>query len=148
VISSSENFWLISHDIIEIMLRTICLLLKLWNLPPLFSPDSWIKERVTKYLLPVCFHIPRNISVQEFNIDSDFVCEWNIRNVSKKEINLPPIALSYKAIPVTGRGGPWGYETSRIPHFLDSRHTYGGEVVSFTCWQPFTSRNIPSTHFC
>jgi hypothetical protein len=23
-----------------------------------------------------------------------------------------------KAIPVTGRGGPWGYETSRLPHFL------------------------------
>jgi hypothetical protein len=26
-----------------------------------------------------------------------------------------------KAIPVTGRGGPYGCETSRLPHFLDSR---------------------------
>jgi hypothetical protein len=28
-----------------------------------------------------------------------------------------------KAIPVTGRGGPYGYETSRLPHFLDNRLT-------------------------
>jgi hypothetical protein len=35
-----------------------------------------------------------------------------------------------KAIPVTGRGGPQGSETSRLPHFLDNRLTDGGEVVS------------------
>jgi hypothetical protein len=28
-----------------------------------------------------------------------------------------------KAIPVTDRGGPQGYETSRLPHFLDNRLT-------------------------
>jgi hypothetical protein len=28
-----------------------------------------------------------------------------------------------KAIPVTGRGGPHGCETSRFPHFLDNRLT-------------------------
>jgi hypothetical protein len=33
-----------------------------------------------------------------------------------------------KAIPVTGRGGPYGCETSRLPHFLDNRLTDGGEV--------------------
>jgi hypothetical protein len=32
------------------------------------------------------------------------------------------------AIPVTGRGGPWGCETSRLPRFLDTRFTVGGEV--------------------
>jgi hypothetical protein len=37
-----------------------------------------------------------------------------------------------KAIPVTGRGGPWGCETSSLPHFVDNRITDGGEVVSLT----------------
>jgi hypothetical protein len=36
------------------------------------------------------------------------------------------------AIPVTGRGGPWGCERSKLPHFLDNRLTDGGEVVSLT----------------
>jgi hypothetical protein len=31
-----------------------------------------------------------------------------------------------KEIPVTGRGGPYGYETSKSPHFLDNRLTDGG----------------------
>jgi hypothetical protein len=33
-----------------------------------------------------------------------------------------------KAVPVTGRGVPYGCETSRLPHLLDSRLTYGGKV--------------------
>jgi hypothetical protein len=37
-----------------------------------------------------------------------------------------------KAIPVTGRGGPQGCETSRLPHFLDNRIKDGGKVVSLT----------------
>jgi hypothetical protein len=37
-----------------------------------------------------------------------------------------------KVIPVTGRGDPKGFETSRFPHFLDNRLTGGGEVVSHT----------------
>jgi hypothetical protein len=32
------------------------------------------------------------------------------------------------AILVTGRGDPWGFETSRIAHFLDNRITDGGEM--------------------
>jgi hypothetical protein len=52
-----------------------------------------------------------------------------------------------KAIPVTGREGPEGCETSRLPHFLDNRRTHGGEVVSLTHRPPFTPRKIPGTHF-
>jgi hypothetical protein len=37
-----------------------------------------------------------------------------------------------KAIPVTGPGGPYGCETSGLPHFLYSRLTDGGEFVSRT----------------
>jgi hypothetical protein len=33
-----------------------------------------------------------------------------------------------KSNPVTGRGGPQGCETSRLPHCLDNRLTDGGEV--------------------
>jgi hypothetical protein len=53
-----------------------------------------------------------------------------------------------KAIPVTGHEGPEGREMSRVPHFLDSRLTDGGEVVSLTRRPLFTPRKIPGTHFC
>jgi hypothetical protein len=36
--------------------------------------------------------------------------------------------LQSKVIPVRGRGGPQGCETSRPPHFLDNRLTDGGEI--------------------
>jgi hypothetical protein len=51
------------------------------------------------------------------------------------------------AIPVTGHGGPYGCETSRLPHFLDRRPTEGGKV-SLTHLPPFTPRKIAGTHFC
>jgi hypothetical protein len=53
-----------------------------------------------------------------------------------------------KAIPVTGRGGPQGCETSRLPYFLDNRITGDGEVVSLTRRPPYTARKIPDTRFC
>jgi hypothetical protein len=48
------------------------------------------------------------------------------------------VKIERKAIPVSGLGGPLGYETSRLPHFLDSPLTDGGEVV----------RKNPGSHFC
>jgi hypothetical protein len=42
-----------------------------------------------------------------------------------------------KAVPVTGRGGSLGCETSRIT-LLDNRLIDGGEVVSLTRRPPFT----------
>jgi hypothetical protein len=53
-----------------------------------------------------------------------------------------------KIIPVTGRGGPYGCETSRPQHFLDTRLTDGGEVVSLTRRPPFTPGKFPDTHSC
>jgi hypothetical protein len=39
----------------------------------------------------------------------------------------------YEVAPVTGRGGPQGCETSRLPYFLEKwANTDGGEVVSLT----------------
>jgi hypothetical protein len=48
------------------------------------------------------------------------------------------LQIKGKAIPVTGRGGPQGSETSKLPHFLDNWLTDGGEVVSLTHRPPFT----------
>jgi hypothetical protein len=48
-----------------------------------------------------------------------------------------------KAIPVTGREGPEGCETSRLPHFLDNRLTDGCEVVSLTRRPLFTPGKFP-----
>jgi hypothetical protein len=56
--------------------------------------------------------------------------------------------VKVKAILVTGRGGPYSCETSRLPHFLDNLLTDGGEVVNLTRRPPFTLRKILSTHFC
>jgi hypothetical protein len=52
-----------------------------------------------------------------------------------------------KAVPVTGREGPYGCETSRLPYFIDIRRTDGGEVVSLKRRPPFTPRKIPGTNF-
>jgi hypothetical protein len=43
-----------------------------------------------------------------------------------------------EAIPVTGHGGPYGFEMLRIAHFLDNQHTDIGEDVSLTCQPCFT----------
>jgi hypothetical protein len=43
-----------------------------------------------------------------------------------------------EAVSVTGRGGPQSCEMLRLPHFLDSWLTNGGEVVSLMCRPPFT----------
>jgi hypothetical protein len=53
-------------------------------------------------------------------------------NILPSILGLPSSLFSRgeksKAIPVTGRGGSQGCETSRLPHFLDNRLTDGGEV--------------------
>jgi hypothetical protein len=78
-------------------------------------------------------HSPVNLLVSQFHIVFEKFSKHNIKG---------------KAIPVTGREGPWGCETSRLSHFLDNWLTDGGEVVSLTCRPPFTPRKIPGAHFC
>jgi hypothetical protein len=53
-----------------------------------------------------------------------------------------------KAILVTDPGSLQGCETSKFPHFLDSRLTDGGKVASLTRRPPFTPRKILATYFC
>jgi hypothetical protein len=56
--------------------------------------------------------------------------------------------VKMKSTPVTGCGGAQGCEMLRLQYFLDNQLTDGGEVVSLTCWPPFTPRKISCTHFC
>jgi hypothetical protein len=35
-----------------------------------------------------------------------------------------------KAIPVTGLGGPYGFDASRLSHFLDNRLTNGARLIT------------------
>jgi hypothetical protein len=53
-------------------------------------------------------------------------------SISMGRYRYPCVLLT---IPVTGRGGTQGYETSRSAHFADNRLTDGGEVVSLK-YQP------------
>jgi hypothetical protein len=62
-------------------------------------------------------------------------------------LNKLGIYIYIKADPGTVRGGPWGCETPRLPHFLDDRLIDGGKV-SLTRRPPLTPRKIPGTHFC
>jgi hypothetical protein len=49
---------------------------------------------------------------------------------------------SGKATLVTGREGPYGFETSRVPQFVDNRFTDGGKVFSLMRRPPFTPPGI------
>jgi hypothetical protein len=64
----------------------------------------------------------------------------HIRDIQNSLIISGIYAISYriyKAVPVTGREGPYCCETSRFQHFLDNRLTDGGKVVSLTRRPPF-----------
>jgi hypothetical protein len=59
------------------------------------------------------------------------------------------IKEKYNAIPVTGRGGSKGCETSRLAHFPDNGLTHGREVVSLMrrpsqedSWYSFLSKRL------
>jgi hypothetical protein len=52
-----------------------------------------------------------------------------------------------KAIPVTGRRGPYSSKTMRLPRSVDNRITHGGGCQSYTP-AAFTPRKIPGTHLC
>jgi hypothetical protein len=57
----------------------------------------------------------------------------DVKTIPRMNITHKP--KKCKALPVTGREG---YETSRLPHFLQSRLTDGGEAVILTRRQAFT----------
>jgi hypothetical protein len=68
-------------------------------------------------------------SCKIFQIGSDWKYFMYSENVNRIYIIIYQVKIG-KAIPVTCRGGPLVCETSRLSHFLDSRLTDDGEVVS------------------
>jgi hypothetical protein len=73
-----------------------------------------------------------------FRIDRR-VLDWKRWRISMLELEAVPIAEFYRktnAIRVIGHGGPWGYETPRLPHFLDQRLTFAGEIISLVRGHP------------
>jgi hypothetical protein len=53
-------------------------------------------------------------------------------------VRIPPDRnVKSKSVPVIGRRGPYGCETSRFPRFPDNRLTDGGKVVSLKRPPPF-----------
>jgi hypothetical protein len=68
----------------------------------------------------------------QFSKDSDpNLSEQALNSLHTAEI-FTRFHLPLKIVPVTGREGPEGCETSRLPHVLDNRLIDGGEVVSLT----------------
>jgi hypothetical protein len=71
-------------------------------------------------------------------------------------VNLIPVCsisgthngMQRMKIVVTGYEGPYGCESSSLPHFRDTQLTDGSEVVSLKLQLTFTARKIPGTHFC
>jgi hypothetical protein len=59
--------------------------------------------------------------------------KWEFPTLSTASGETP-----FQGTPVRDRGGPYGTETSRLPHFLDNRITDGGEVVSLAPFKTIT----------
>jgi hypothetical protein len=77
----------------------------------------------------------------EMNNTSPFTLIFNIDyNIS----NTDKVSKDAVLIPVTGGEGPWGCETLRLPHFLDSRLTDG----ALRAGSPLPPRKIHGTRFC
>jgi hypothetical protein len=70
--------------------------------------------------------------VDNLNYNSEF------SSCADDRIYLRTDFVKCKVISVTDLGGPYGCETSRLPHFLDNRFINGGKVVSITRQQLFT----------
>jgi hypothetical protein len=78
--------------------------------------------------------------VKEFEALSRNSFEWTEENNGHRRLK--------NTLPVTGHGGPYECETSRLPRILDNRITGGGEIVSLKHRPTLPTKNIPGTRFC
>jgi hypothetical protein len=105
------------------------------------------------FLIIFVFYVKVSVAEEHYRatLNSQNCFQFNLPGLNAIEIRWVVSEMKRvksKAIPVTGRGGPYCCETLRLPHFLDSWLTDGGEVASSTRPPHFTLRNILGTHFC
>jgi hypothetical protein len=97
-------------------------------------------ETFINFYQTTLFHIQENSTLCHF-------CENLVCNISKLNSRIFKDNYKFrqkgKAVPLTGRGGPYDCETSRLPHFLDNRLTDGGEVISLMPSSALYAQNIP-----
>jgi hypothetical protein len=59
-------------------------------------------------------------------------------NIKKMMVPMIFVKKKGRAIPVTGREGPYDCEMSKLPYLLDNQPTDGGKEVRLTRRPPFT----------
>jgi hypothetical protein len=91
------------------------------------------KENIISTVIctPVCTFLPGQHCTADGN-------RCIIHDIVNEKLLESRIKVKGKAIPVTGRGGPQGCETSRLPHLLDNRLTDSCKLVSLTRRPLFT----------
>jgi hypothetical protein len=93
-----------------------------------------------------------SLSLSRFfvRISYPFACVCTNQKFSLNYDQLTDSCLNIKgkAIPVTDRGGPQGCETSRLPYFIDSRLTDGGEGACEMFTRDNTTLNPLMTESC
>jgi hypothetical protein len=74
---------------------------------------------------------------------------YNRINMGCKPVENKKGKIKGKAIPVTGREGPSGYEASRLPQFLLTIGSHMAvRLAALRAGRPLPHRKIPGTHFC
>jgi hypothetical protein len=107
----------------------------------LLTGTRWVAYLAANWPPKLESQIPNQANTRKENLCLERNFSWHSRSFRQ-------LHYKGKAIPATGNWGPQGCETSRHPHFLDSRLTDGREVVSLMRRSSFTPKKIPGTHFC
>jgi hypothetical protein len=101
--------------------------------------DEWSDSRPVLYA-PECTRYPLDRRLSGLHSRSGR-CREN-KNLSSAENPISAVQLKYIVIV------SYTCETLRLPHFLDNRLTFGGEVVGLTRRPHCAPMKIPGTHFC
>jgi hypothetical protein len=101
-------------------------------------------QNTCNHNIPGRFHMFSSSVIRQLNSCTSPITFIGFSRFSSRVHNFIPSLATFlhthkkgKAIPVKVCREPKGCETLRVPNFLDSRITDGGEFVSLMCWPPF-----------